>query len=89
MDTNRPDISPANSLEVLAGFPPTIFVTGTRDFAMSAAAYSHRRLREAGVESDLLIYDGLGHGFMTNAALPETRNAQEIAVRFYDRHLGR
>lgn len=89
MDISRPDISPVNSLEILAGFPPTILVTGTRDFAMSAAAYSHRRLREAGVESDLLIYDGLGHGFMTNAALPETRNAQQIAVRFYDHHLGR
>jgi hypothetical protein len=46
------------------------------------AAYSHRRLLMAGVESDLLIYDGLGHGFMTNAALPETREAQQIAVTF-------
>lgn len=89
MDLERPDISPANDLAVLAKFPPTIFITGSRDFAMSRAAYSHRRLVLAGVESDLLIYDGLWHGFMTNAALPETREAQQIAVRFYDRHLGR
>jgi hypothetical protein len=32
---------------------------------------------------------GLGHGFMTDAALIETRNAQQIAVRFDDRHLDR
>jgi len=89
MDLARPDISPVNDLATLSHFPPTIFITGTRDFAMSRAAYSHRRLLLAGVESDLLIYDGLGHGFMTNASLPETREAQQIAVRFYDRHLGR
>ena len=89
MDIARPDISPANDLSILSRFPPTIFITGSRDFAMSRAAYSHRRLLLAGVESDLLIYDGLGHGFMTNASLPETREAQQIAVRFYDRHLGR
>jgi monoterpene epsilon-lactone hydrolase len=89
MDIARPDITPANDLSILSRFPPTIFITGSRDFAMSRAAYSHRRMLLAGVESDLLIYDGLGHGFMTNAALPETREAQQIAVRFYDRHLGR
>jgi acetyl esterase/lipase len=88
VDIARPDITPANDLSILARFPPTIFITGSRDFAMSRAAYSHRRMLLAGVESDLLIYDGLGHGFMTNAALPETREAQQIAVRFYDRHLG-
>jgi acetyl esterase/lipase len=89
MDIARPDITPANDLSILSSFPPTIFITGSRDFAMSRAAYSHRRMLLAGVESDLLIYDGLGHGFMTNAALPETREAQQLAVRFYDRHLGR
>jgi monoterpene epsilon-lactone hydrolase len=89
MDLARPDITPANDLSILSHFPPTIFITGTRDFAMSRAAWSHRRMLLAGVESDLLVYDGLGHGFMTNASLPETREAQQIAVRFYDRHLGR
>jgi monoterpene epsilon-lactone hydrolase len=89
MDIARPDITPANDLSILSRFPPTIFITGSRDFAMSRAAYSHRRMLLAGVESDLLIYDGLGHGFMTNAALPETREAQRIAAAFYDRHLGR
>jgi acetyl esterase/lipase len=89
MDINRPDITPANDPAILARFPPTIFLTATRDFAMSQAAVGHRRLLEAGVQSDLLIYDGLGHGFMTNALLPETREGQTLTTRFYDRHLGR
>lgn len=89
VDTTLPEVSPANDLEMLAQFPPTIFATGTRDFAMSQAAYSHRRLLKAGVESDLLIYDGLGHGFMTNPDLPESRDLYEITVDFYDRHLAK
>lgn len=83
-----PAVTPASDLAVLAKFPPTLFATGTRDFAMSAAAYGHRRLLRAGVESDLLIYDGLGHGFMTNPDYPESQDLYQIAARFYDRHLG-
>lgn len=83
-----PKVSPAVDLGVLEKFPPTLFATGTRDFAMSAAAYGHRRLLKAGVESELLIYDGLGHGFMTNPDYPEARDLYEIAAKFYDKHLG-
>ena len=88
IDTTRTEVSPVNDLSLLARFPPTILATGTRDFAMSQAAYTHRRFLAAGVESDLLIYDGLGHGFMTNPDLPESRDLYDITVKFYDRHLG-
>ena len=81
-------VSPSLDLTVMAQFPPTLFATGTRDFAMSAAAYGHRRLLRAGVESDLLIYDGLGHGFMTNPDYPEARELYDIAAQFFDKHLG-
>lgn len=84
-----PAVSPTVDLEVLGKFPPTLFATGTRDFAMSAAAFGHRRMLKAGVASDLLIYDGLGHGFMTNPDYPEARELYEIAAKFYDKHLGR
>ena len=84
-----PAVSPTVDLKVLAKFPPTLFATGTRDFAMSGAAFGHRRMLKAGVESDLLVYDGLGHGFMTNPDSPEARELYEIAAKFYDRHLGR
>jgi monoterpene epsilon-lactone hydrolase len=89
VSADDPAVTPANDLKVLAKFPPTLFATGTRDFAMSSAAYGHRRLLKAGVESDLLIYDGLGHGFMTDPDYPESRELYEIAAKFYDLHLGR
>jgi len=88
VDMNQPTVWPAGDPSVLAKFPPTIYLTATRDFAMSAAAYSYRRMIEAGVESALLIYDGLGHGFMTNPDIPESRDAYEITTKFYDKHLG-
>jgi acetyl esterase/lipase len=89
VSVDDPAVTPAVDLKVLAKFPPTLFATGTRDFAMSSAAYGHRRMLKAGVESDLLIYDGLGHGFMTNPDYPEARDLYELAAKFYDRHLGR
>ena len=89
VNVEDPSLTPANDLALLAKFPPTIFAVATRDFAASAAAYSHRRLLRAGVESDLLIYDGLGHGFMTNPDYPESRDLYEITAKFYDKHLGR
>jgi monoterpene epsilon-lactone hydrolase len=89
VSADDPAVSPSVDLKLLAKFPPTLFATGTRDFAMSAAAYGHRRMLKAGIESDLLIYDGLGHGFMTNPDYPEARDLYEIAAKFYDRHLGR
>lgn len=84
-----PAVNPSVDLNVLAKFPPTLFATGTRDFAMSSAAYGHRRMLQAGVDSDLLVFDGLGHGFMTNPDYPEARELYDIAAKFYDKYLGR
>jgi acetyl esterase/lipase len=87
IDGMQPAASPINDLTLLAKFPPTIFGTGTRDFAMSQAAFAHRQLLKLGVETDLLIYDGLGHGFMTYVDIPEARDFHEITARFFDKHL--
>jgi hypothetical protein len=40
------------------------------------------------VESDLLVYDGLYHGFMTNPDFPESRKAYGISAALFDKHLG-
>ena len=50
--------------------------------AMSGAAYSHRKLLKLGIESDLLIFDGLYHGFMTTPDFPEAQEGYEIAATF-------
>jgi len=89
VDMNRFIVNPTLDMAKLAKFPPTVFFTATRDFAMSGAAYSHRKLLAAGVESDLLIFDGLYHGFMTNPDFPESREGYKLAAAFFDRYLGR
>ena len=40
------------------GFPPTILTTGTRDLLLSNTVRVHRKLREAGVEAVLQVYEG-------------------------------
>jgi acetyl esterase/lipase len=89
VDRNQFIVTPTVNEELLSKFPPTIFFTGTRDMAMSGAAYSHRKLLKLGIESDLLIFDGLYHGFMTNPDFPEAQEGYEIAAKFFDKHLGR
>jgi acetyl esterase/lipase len=88
VDMNQFVVSPTLDPALLQKFPPTIFFTATRDFAMSGAAFSHRQLLKAGVESELLIYDGLYHGFMTNPDFPESQEAYKLTAAFFDRHLG-
>jgi monoterpene epsilon-lactone hydrolase len=88
IDTIDPTLYPASHLDLLAKFPPVLFVTATRDMAMSVAIYSHNQLAKAGVESDLRVWDGLGHAFILDD-LPEAKDANNIIVHFFDKHLGR
>jgi acetyl esterase/lipase len=84
-----PLVAPVNSPEVLAKFPPTLMITGTRGFELSAALYTHEQLVKAGVDADLHVWEGLFHGFFYNADVPESRDALNVIVKFFDRHLGR
>ena len=84
-----PLAAPAASLEVLAGFPPTLIVTGTRGFDLSSAVYTHAQLVKAGVETDLHVWEGMFHGFFYNADVPESRECFDVIVAFFDRNLGR
>ena len=84
-----PLVAPANSPEVLAKFPPTLLITATRDFAMSGAINTDVQLTKAGVDSELHVWDGLFHGFFYNADVPESRDAFNIMIKFFDSHLGK
>ena len=73
-----------------AGFPPTILTSGTRDLFLSNTVRTHRKLRRAGVEADLNVYEGLSHGqYGANMNAPETKEAFTDIARFFDRHLGK
>ena len=84
-----PLVAPANSLELLAKFPPTLFITGNRAFDFSSAIYSHGRMVKAGAEADLHVWDGLFHGFFMNPAVPESRDAFDVMIKFFGKHLAR
>ncbi len=85
---NDPLVAPASSLEVLAKFPPTLVITGTRGFELSSAVYSHSLLVKEGVEAELHVWEGLFHGFFYNPDVPESRDCYDVIVKFFDRHLG-
>jgi acetyl esterase/lipase len=82
-----PLVVPANSPELLAAFPPTILITGTRDFALSNVIQSHRLLTNAGVDAELHVWDGMWHGFFNEPDLPESKEAHLAITRFFDRVL--
>lgn len=84
---NDPMASPIVSEQILAKFPPTLIITGDRDFAFSGAVYTENRLAKLGVETELHVWDGLFHGFFYNADVPESKDAFAIMSRFFDRHL--
>ena len=58
------------------GFPPAILTTGTRDLLLSNTVRVHRKLRQAGVEAELEVYEGQSHAqYMRDGNAPETKEA--------------
>ena len=87
-DLKDPQLSPIYG--DFSGFPPAILTTGTRDLFLSNTVRTHRKLRRAGVEADLNVYEGQSHAqYGINPDAPETREAFTDIARFFDRHLGR
>jgi len=72
------------------GFPPAILTTGTRDLLLSNTVRVHRKLRQAGVEAYLQVYEGQSHGqYSRDVNAPETKEAFEEIAHFLDKHLGK
>ena len=88
-DPNDPLVAPASSPEVLAMFPPTLIVTGTRSFELSNAVYTHAQLVKHGVDADLHVWEGMFHGFFYNPDVPESRECYDVIVRFFAERLGK
>ncbi len=88
-DPKDPLVAPITSPEVASKFPPTLIITGTRGFEMSAAVHTHAQLVKLGVDAELHVWEGLFHGFFYNMDVPESRDAVDVMVKFFDRHLGR
>ena len=89
IDRKQPLVSPVYFPDVLAKFPPTLVLTATRDMAMSGAVYTHSQLVKAGVDTELHVWEGTGHCFFYSADMPESKDAYDVIVKFFDRHLGK
>jgi acetyl esterase/lipase len=82
-----PCVCPGDYPSILAQFPPTLLIAGGRDFAAASATKLHLRLDDAGVETQLFLFDGLWHAFQIYPDLAESRHVYRIMARFFARHL--
>jgi acetyl esterase/lipase len=86
-DPKDPVLSPLYA--DLHGFPPTLFVTSTRDLLLSGTTILHRAFLRAGVDAQLVVFEALPHAFWYDYHLPETKEALDVMAKFFDERLGR
>ena len=82
-----PLVFPGEHRDVLAQFPPSLLITGTRDFAASSVSVMHRRLRAAGADASLIHFDGMWHAHHMATTLPESRETFAALAGFFHDHL--
>jgi acetyl esterase/lipase len=86
-DPLDPLFSPLHAPEILARFPPSLLLSGTRSFDLSDVVLTHRALLRAGVSAELHVWEGLWHCFPYNPLLPESKEVYELLADFFDRNL--
>jgi acetyl esterase/lipase len=87
-DLKDPMLSPVYG--DMRGFPPAILTSGTRDLLLSNTVRVHRKLRQAGVEAVLQVFEGQAHGqYYRDASAPESKEAFDEIAQFFDKHLGK
>ncbi len=85
-DLKDPYISPLFG-DFTKGFAPTFLQAGTRDLFLSNAVRMHRALRNAGVDAELHVWEGMPHGGFGMA--PEDLELQTETRHFLEKHWGR
>ena len=86
-DLKDPVLSPIYA--DLKGFPPTLFLTSGRDLLLSNTVNLHRAFVNAGVNAQLVVFDGLAHAFWNEWEWPESKEAHHMMADFFDRNLGK
>ncbi len=87
-DLKDPQLSPIYG--DFTGFPPAMLTSGTRDLFLSLTVLTHRKLRQAGVEAELQVYEGMSHAqYNFDPYAPETKEVFSEIAHFFDRHLGK
>src|SRR5436853_4461651 len=82
-DLKDPQLSPVYG--DYAGFPPSILTTGTRDLFLSNTVRVHRKMRAAGVEAELHVFEGQSHAqYAADPFAPETKEHFGALAAFCD-----
>lgn len=71
----------------LAGLPPVLLMTSTRDQLLSHTVLADLALRRAGVSTDLRVYEGMMHAFWAWIECPESDDALAAQAAFFAKHL--
>jgi acetyl esterase/lipase len=83
-DLRDPYVSPLFA-DFGAGFPPTLVQAGTRDLFLSNAVRIHRKLRDAGADAELHVWEAMPHGGFLPGEAPENREIDAEVTRFIRR----
>lgn len=86
LDLKDPRLSPVYGS--FANFPPVMLISGTRDLFLSNTIRVDRKIRDAGGESELIVYEGQSHArYLSGLDVPETLTALSDMTRFWQRHM--
>jgi acetyl esterase/lipase len=87
-DLKDPQLSPIYG--DFAGFPPAMLTSGTRDLFLSLTVLTHRKLRQAGVEAELQVYEGMSHAqYNFDPFAPESKEVFTEIAHFFDKQLAK
>ena len=87
-DLKDPMLSPVYG--DMNSFPPTILTSGTRDLLLSNTVRVNQKLRSAGVETRLQVFEAQSHAqFYRDDRIPEVQEAIKEIATFFDQHLGK
>ena len=87
-DLKHPYVSPIYG--DFKDFPPSYLISGTRDILLSDTVRVHRKLRRAGVQADLHVYEGQSHAdYVAVWNAPESAEHYSELNAFLLKHVSR
>ncbi|WP_048510050.1 alpha/beta hydrolase fold domain-containing protein [Chryseobacterium sp. FH2] len=85
-DLNDPFVSPVNA-DYKGNFPASIITTATRDLFLSNSSRLLWKLKSGGIAAELLVGEGMWHGYQTYPDIPESIEARKAIYDFLNRQL--
>ncbi len=71
----------------LTDFPPTLCISGTRDFMLSQTVIFHQALLRAKIDARLVVFEAMPHAHWCYLDIPECDEAFEVMAEFFKKHL--